>query len=261
MKVHDTALEMSIALEFLIRRCSKMLESGSSLHLAVQKARDGWEGNNSKIGWGGTLGRGPADLWQRARGNASRNHFSVMLLLSSSSAFPEDAAHLGCSTLWPWCHGDRDIGSRPMWQISPQPVLRTEPRHTSGDKPGSGAGGEAGTYPGSHQDKRTISPREINTSTKDSALLGSMEQGTWSLQHHIAAGWKTGPFKLKLWSALGTKKIKLTNLVHTVSLYLLPKCSVFVLAASKVMQLPALHKRRVVVPEDAEHLTECQELI
>lgn len=120
------------------------------------------------------------------------NTFSAMLLLWSSSAFLVDASHLGCSMLWPWCCEDRDISSHPMWQISPQPVLRTEPRHTSGDKTGYVADGEAGTYPGCHQDKSTISPREINTLTKDSALLGSMEQGTWSLQHHIATRWKTG---------------------------------------------------------------------
>lgn len=99
-----------------------------------------------------------------------------------------------------------------------------------------------------HLDKRQCSARLHGARYLESAASHCYRLENWL-------------FKLKHWNALVTKEIKLMNLVCTVSLYLLPKCSVFVLASSTVMQLPALHKCRLVVSKDAEHLTVCQELI
>lgn len=88
-----------------------------------------------------------------------------------------------------------------------------------------------------------------------------MEQGTWSVQHRIAVGWKTGPFKLKHWSALATKGDQadepgLHSLpVPTAKMQCLCSCFKHNDAASSLAQMQGGG------PEDAEHLTVCQELI
>lgn len=94
-----------------------------------------------------------------------------------------------------------------------------------------------------------------------SVLQGPLgEQGTWSLQHDIAAGWKINvwPNCILKWSSgvhWGQRTMSCYT-GHIVPLHSLSKFSISLFSTGKVMHFPTQQKGKMVVFKDHEHLVE-----